>query len=63
MPAFARETNLLETTFVLPRDPAIEREQGIREAASVRENGKRIAFKTARSENVDLDEAVFAFAR
>src|SRR5713101_4484429 len=28
-----------------------------------RENGERIAFKTARSENVDLDEGVFAFAR
>jgi len=35
----------------------------IGEAASVRENGERIAFKTARSENVDLDEGVFAFAR
>jgi len=30
MQAIARETNLQETTFVLPRDPAIEREQGIK---------------------------------
>jgi trans-2,3-dihydro-3-hydroxyanthranilate isomerase len=30
MQALARETNLQETTFVLPRDPATEREQGIK---------------------------------
>src|SRR5215467_5298349 len=28
--AIARETNLAETTFVFPRDPAIEKEEGIR---------------------------------
>jgi trans-2,3-dihydro-3-hydroxyanthranilate isomerase len=30
MQAIAREMNLSETTFVLPRDPALERERGIR---------------------------------
>jgi trans-2,3-dihydro-3-hydroxyanthranilate isomerase len=30
MQAIAREMNLSETTFVLPRDPAIEREHGVR---------------------------------
>lgn len=30
MQDLARETNLQETTFVLPRDPATEREQGIK---------------------------------
>lgn len=30
MQALARETNLSETTFVLPRESAIEREQGVR---------------------------------
>lgn len=30
MQALARETNLSETTFILPRDPATERERGIR---------------------------------
>ena len=30
MQALAREMNLSETTFVLPRDPAIERERGAR---------------------------------
>jgi trans-2,3-dihydro-3-hydroxyanthranilate isomerase len=30
MQALARETNLSETTFVLPRDPAVERERGVR---------------------------------
>ena len=30
MQAIARETNLQETTFVLPRDPAIEKEKGIK---------------------------------
>jgi trans-2,3-dihydro-3-hydroxyanthranilate isomerase len=30
MQALARETNLSETTFILPRDPAIERERGVR---------------------------------
>ena len=30
MQAFAKETNLSETTFVLPRDPAIERQRGMR---------------------------------
>jgi trans-2,3-dihydro-3-hydroxyanthranilate isomerase len=29
MQALARETNLAETTFILPRDPAIERERGV----------------------------------
>lgn len=29
MQSLARETNLSETTFILPRDPAIEREQGV----------------------------------
>jgi trans-2,3-dihydro-3-hydroxyanthranilate isomerase len=29
MQAFARETNLSETTFILPRDSAIERERGV----------------------------------
>src|SRR5215467_7372282 len=29
MQAIAREMNLSETTFVLPRDPSIERERGI----------------------------------
>lgn len=29
MQALARETNLSETTFILPRDPAIERERGV----------------------------------
>jgi trans-2,3-dihydro-3-hydroxyanthranilate isomerase len=30
MQSLAREMNLAETTFVLPRDPAIERERGVR---------------------------------
>lgn len=30
MQALAREMNLSETTFVLPRDPAVERERGVR---------------------------------
>src|SRR6202051_3347450 len=30
MQAVAREMNLSETTFVLPRDPAIEQERGVR---------------------------------
>jgi trans-2,3-dihydro-3-hydroxyanthranilate isomerase len=30
MQALAKEMNLSETTFILPRDPAIERERGIR---------------------------------
>ena len=30
MQAIARETNLSETTFILPRDAAIERERGVR---------------------------------
>jgi trans-2,3-dihydro-3-hydroxyanthranilate isomerase len=30
MQGLARETNLQETTFVFPRDPAIEREQGVK---------------------------------
>jgi len=30
MQALARETNLSETTFVLPREPAVERERGVR---------------------------------
>ena len=30
MQALAKETNLSETTFVLPRDPAVERERGVR---------------------------------
>jgi trans-2,3-dihydro-3-hydroxyanthranilate isomerase len=30
MQALAREANLSETTFVLPRDPAVERERGVR---------------------------------
>src|SRR5580704_8116523 len=30
MQSIARETNLSETTFILPRDVATEREQGIR---------------------------------
>ena len=30
MQAIARETNLQETTFILPRDPAVEREQGVK---------------------------------
>jgi trans-2,3-dihydro-3-hydroxyanthranilate isomerase len=30
MQAFAKETNLSETTFVLPRDPAIELQRGVR---------------------------------
>lgn len=30
MHAIAREMNLSETTFILPRDPAIERERGVR---------------------------------
>lgn len=30
MQAIARETNLQETTFILPRDPAVERTQGIK---------------------------------
>jgi trans-2,3-dihydro-3-hydroxyanthranilate isomerase len=30
MQALAKETNLSETTFVLPRDPAIERQRGVR---------------------------------
>lgn len=30
MQAIARETNLSETTFILPRDPATERERGVR---------------------------------
>jgi trans-2,3-dihydro-3-hydroxyanthranilate isomerase len=30
MQAFAKETNLSETTFILPRDPAVERERGLR---------------------------------
>jgi trans-2,3-dihydro-3-hydroxyanthranilate isomerase len=29
MQALAKETNLSETTFVLPRDPAVERERGV----------------------------------
>jgi trans-2,3-dihydro-3-hydroxyanthranilate isomerase len=30
MQAIARETNLSETTFILPRDPAVERTQGVK---------------------------------
>ena len=30
MQAIAREMNLSETTFILPRDPAVERERGVR---------------------------------
>jgi trans-2,3-dihydro-3-hydroxyanthranilate isomerase len=30
MQAIARETNLQETTFILPRDPAVERTQGVK---------------------------------
>jgi trans-2,3-dihydro-3-hydroxyanthranilate isomerase len=30
MQALAKETNLSETTFILPRDPAIERQRGVR---------------------------------
>jgi trans-2,3-dihydro-3-hydroxyanthranilate isomerase len=30
MQALARETNLSETTFIIPREPAIEREQGVK---------------------------------
>ncbi len=30
MQALAKETNLSETTFVLPRDPSVERERGVR---------------------------------
>jgi trans-2,3-dihydro-3-hydroxyanthranilate isomerase len=30
MQALARETNLSETTFVIPREPAVEREQGVK---------------------------------
>jgi len=30
MQAIAKETNLSETTFILPRDPATERERGVR---------------------------------
>src|SRR5437763_15344027 len=30
MQALAREMNLSETTFIIPRDPAIEREKGVR---------------------------------
>ena len=30
MQAIAKETNLSETTFVLPRDPSVERERGVR---------------------------------
>src|ERR1700730_18050570 len=30
MQALAREMNLSETTFILPREPAIERERGVR---------------------------------
>lgn len=30
MQAIARETNLQETTFILPRDPAVEREHGVK---------------------------------
>jgi trans-2,3-dihydro-3-hydroxyanthranilate isomerase len=30
MQAVAREMNLSETTFVLPNDPAVERERGVR---------------------------------
>ena len=30
MQSIAKEMNLSETTFILPRDPATEREQGIR---------------------------------
>src|SRR6267154_3016940 len=30
MQAIAREMNLSETTFVFPRDPAVERERGVR---------------------------------
>src|SRR5258705_13420403 len=30
MQDLARETNLSETTFVLPREPAVEREHGVR---------------------------------
>ena len=30
MQALAKETNLSETTFIVPRDPALERERGIR---------------------------------
>ena len=34
MQALARETNLSETTFILPRAPEIERERGVRSASS-----------------------------
>ncbi|HWX92777.1 MAG TPA: PhzF family phenazine biosynthesis protein [Terriglobales bacterium] len=30
MQALAKETNLSETTFILPRDPATERQRGVR---------------------------------
>src|SRR5271168_1239835 len=30
MQSIAREMNLSETTYILPRDPAVERERGIR---------------------------------
>ena len=30
MQALARETNLSETTFVIPREPSVEREQGVK---------------------------------
>ena len=30
MQAIAREMNLSETTFILPRDPKVERERGVR---------------------------------
>src|SRR5277367_3944857 len=30
MQALAREMNLAETTFILPREPAVERERGVR---------------------------------
>ena len=30
MQDLARETNLQETTFILPRDPAVEREHGVK---------------------------------
>ena len=32
MQALARETNLSETTFILPRDPATEQERGVQGA-------------------------------
>jgi trans-2,3-dihydro-3-hydroxyanthranilate isomerase len=65
MQAIAREMNLSETTYVLPRDPAIERERGVRvRIFTVQEElpfaghptlGTAFALRTANAREIALD--------